>query len=313
MAKRCTRHLCGVVVLLLLLITAGCFKPVKLSILPSNPKMDITENIQLVAEGIDASSVSRQMSNAEWSIVSGDGSLSAKKGASVVLTANKPDSLVVQCTAGKLTSRATIQVTYTPKLAEIRITPSSLSFDIGKSGQFTATGIDQYGKEITIKPTWLASGDGRAYIKQLSSRTVEIEVDTPGYYSLEVNSGNIQTKAQVNVTYIPRLVRIEVDPDNVEMQVGGESIRFRATGYDQYNNPMDIDPIWRLVGLTGEFYPDNGSYTELEPSSAGNGTLFAEQNGIKGKSNIYMRVTGNKIIDNITGWGVDTIKGLFGW
>src|SRR5260370_36147573 len=94
-----------------------------------------------------------------WS-VSGGGTIDSSGLFTAGATAGGP--FTVTAASGSVSGTASVTVTATPVLTTITVSPASASVQTGKTQQFTATGLHQFGNPINPQPTftWPVSGGG---------------------------------------------------------------------------------------------------------------------------------------------------------
>lgn len=143
---------------------------------------------------------------------------------------------------------------YEPRLESLTIQPDSTTLVIGSRQQFIAWGTDQYGNEIIVEPVWAAtsgtiSGDG-LFVTPETDETVTVT-------ATDTLSG-ITTEASVKVTAEePYLTSILLEPGTVTIETG-ESVVFKASGFNQYGYPCDFGRVWTASG--GDI-TENGIFT----------------------------------------------------
>jgi hypothetical protein len=92
--------------------------------------------------------------------------------------------------------------------------------------------------------------------------------------------GNIYGTSTVTIVPGP-LERISISPASVEV-VAGKDTTFLATGYDQYNNTISIDPIWYCDNIIGVMDGNNLS----AGTSVATGMVTATYMGVIGHANV---------------------------
>ncbi|MGL1937255.1 MAG: S8 family serine peptidase [Fibrobacterales bacterium] len=132
-------------------------------------------------------------------------------------------------------------ISNTPALTTIDLTPETMTIRANETAQFTAQGLDQNGNTFTTPITWSVSGPATITQNGLVSPTAR------GFYIVTASSGPITKTAQLIVSEAPALDRIEVSPVN-DLIMEGETLQYTATGYDQFNNTVTIDPTWSTDG-----------------------------------------------------------------
>jgi peptidoglycan/xylan/chitin deacetylase (PgdA/CDA1 family)/uncharacterized protein YjdB len=123
-----------------------------------------------------------------------------------------------------------------PALTAIVVTPSNPSILIGGTQQFTAVGFDQTGAIMSgIAFSWSSSNQGVAAVGTggvatgIAEGTAQITASAQGVHS---NSAAVTVSKPASV-----LTSIQVSPPSASIQAGNTA-RFSAVGYDQYQNVM---------------------------------------------------------------------------
>jgi beta-glucanase (GH16 family) len=81
-----------------------------------------------------------------------------------------------------------------PVLASMTVSPASDSVEVGLAGQFTATGVDQFGLPIAADPQWSVSGGGSIDATGLFTAVF------PGLFTVTAQDGSVTATAAVDVT-----------------------------------------------------------------------------------------------------------------
>jgi hypothetical protein len=120
-------------------------------------------------------------------------------------------------------------------LDHITISPSKINLIAGQSMDFDAYGNDKYNNTVIINPTWYTD------IGTMSGNTLYAQTSTGTGTVIATYMG---INGVANVTIVPdELNSVYVSPPYVEIIIG-QSQDFSATGYDKYNNMIDVNPIW---------------------------------------------------------------------
>lgn len=165
-------------------------------------------------------------------------------------------------------------------LTGIRILPRIGEIRVGKEMTFLARGIDQYGNEIPISPTWVVKG-GVGEVYPLQGEQVRFQALTMGSGQLEVTLGALHTVVPLNILPPPRILnQLQVFPQEILLDPQ-EGIRVLARGIDQYGEYMEVEPYWYVLRGVGKVIPDRGRETFFTATEPGEGTLVAEVAGIR--------------------------------
>ena len=78
----------------------------------------------------------------------------------------------------------------------------------------------------------------------------------------------------------PELHRLELQPASPIGVWIGHGIGISATGYDEDDNPVAIDPNWSIEGNIGSVHPKEGDDTTFTASSTGVGTIMVSEEDV---------------------------------
>jgi hypothetical protein len=165
-------------------------------------------------------------------------------------------------------------------LQPLVVTPGHVNLQVGGTQPFTAKGFDVNNHEVSIEPIWTTSG-GMITSGGLFTAT------TAGDFTVtaSVRGSSVIGTATVHVTP-GNLVRIDVTPAGVSLQVGGTQ-QFNANGYSADNHEAPIEPIWTTSGGT---ITSGGLFTA---TTAGDFTVTASVQGssVTGTANVEVSQT----------------------
>lgn len=165
-------------------------------------------------------------------------------------------------------------------LTGIRILPRMGEIREGKEMTFLARGIDQYGNEIPISPTWMVQG-GVGEVRPLVGEQVRFLATNVGQGELQVELGALRSSVPLNILPPPRIIsRLEVFPQEISLDPG-MGIRVVARGVDQYGEYMEVEPYWYVLQEVGNITPEKGRETYFTSTRPGEGILVAEMAGIR--------------------------------
>ncbi len=100
----------------------------------------------------------------------------------------------------------------------------------------------------------------------------------------------------------PTLTTITVTPDSCVLDVGETQV-FVATGYDQYDDEIDILPVWTVEGGIGNFVAAPAATTSIRHFSAnisGQGKVQAMQGAVVGEASVTVVTPGTRVLTTIT-------------
>jgi hypothetical protein len=206
-----------------------------------------------------------------WSLVSGGGSISGSgvfTAGTVAGTFTNTVRASVGAGCGSIAGRASATVLAGP-LANITVSPSTVTLAYGATQQYTAAGGDAYGNAVAITPVWSVVGSGGGTISSTGLLTAGTTAGTFNN-SVQATVSTISGSASFVVTApVSVLVSIEVTPGNPSM-FGPSSQQFTATGYDASHNVVPIPGtlIWSVntpgpigsIDPTSGLFQFNGSY-----------------------------------------------------
>jgi hypothetical protein len=186
-----------------------------------------------------------------WTVSNDIGSMDAVG----LFTAIKSGEGDVIATTGEHSGRAKVTVTPGP-LTRVEVEPQEVRLKAGEEVQLQAMGYDAGGNEIQVEAAW-----------HLNAELGDLSADG-AFRALHSGTGEIQVEAgpAPAVITIPvevvaaELDRVVVDPTALTVSAG-EQHPFTATGYDAFNNLVEIAPEWRLstdgvgqIDAEGSFY-----------------------------------------------------------
>lgn len=230
--------------------------------------------------------------NPTWSVTGDIGTVSPTTGVTTMFTATVVGSGTIVAKVGNVTGTAEVTVTEVEAvLTTIEISPSSVTMVKEDTQEFSVTGKDQYGAEIDLPAAAVWTVEGNIGVLSTNQgQTVAFTATTVGDGTIKASVESLTGEAQIKVVeagYQPVLGRIEVSPGHSEF-LKGETKTFTATGYDQYDNELTINPTWSLsgFGIEGTFNPETGPSTTFTANSFGWGVITASVGYIFGEASI---------------------------
>ncbi len=161
----------------------------------------------------------------------------------------------------------------TPELAEIIISPSTLSILIGQTHKFNSVSKDQSDKPMDSTITWTSSNPD---VGAIDSQGLFTAISW-GTTIITASSGTISGTAIVTVSDPPRLTRIIVSPLTASIEVG-KNQNFMASPIDQYDQPIEAAISWTSSDQGVGTIDSNGIFTSIAPGktiiTAASGTLL---------------------------------------
>lgn len=292
--KGCKQAIIVIIMLLCFLsVMAGCGggakspSPVlkKIQIQPATITVQKNGTCEFTAVGKDQNGKTMTI-KPTWSITGKIGTVAPSTGTTTTFTATVVGSGTIVAKVGNVTGTAEVTVTEVEAvLTTIEISPSSVTMVKEDTQEFSVTGKDQYGAEIDLPAAAVWTVEGNIGVLSTNQgQTVAFTATTVGDGAIKVSVGSLTEEAQVKVLEAgdqPVLLRIEVSPGYSEFGKG-ETKTFTATGYDQYDNELTINPTWSVTGVSGTFSPETGSTTVFTSTSAGEGMITATVGAIFG-------------------------------
>ena len=124
--------------------------------------------------------------------------------------------------SGSVSGTASVTVTAPPVLTTITVAPASASVQTGRTAQFTATGVDQFGQPMAPQPafTWSVSGGGTANRSGLFTAGAA----AGGPFTVIATSGTVSGTASVTVTGLPADFSLSMSPALVSVRRGSTAM-----------------------------------------------------------------------------------------
>ena len=143
-----------------------------------------------------------------WSVSGGGSILSGTGFFTAGATPGGP--FTVTATSGSVSGTASVTVTAPPVLTKITVSPLSASVQTGGTQQFTATGLDQFGKPLSPQPsfTWAVSAGGTIDTSGLFTAGAT----AGGPFTVTASSGGVSGTASVTLTSVPPDYSLSVSP-----------------------------------------------------------------------------------------------------
>ncbi|WP_179136924.1 Ig-like domain-containing protein [Candidatus Entotheonella palauensis] len=217
---------------------------------PSEQTVTAGENFQFQAQAFNANRHPLDVTP-NWSVSNDVGEIDAVG----LFTAKKAGEGHVIATADEQSGQA--KVTVIPgALTVVKVEPQAISLKAGESVQLQAQGFDATDNEVALEPVWSLTAD----LGELSADGT--------FKALRTGSGEIVAEAGPTPTVIAipvevtaaELERVEVDPSTLTVSAGAQHV-FEATGYDAFDNRIEVEPEWTLseegigqIDAQGSFY-----------------------------------------------------------
>jgi subtilase family serine protease len=186
-----------------------------------------------------------------WS-VGGGGTISASGLFTAGSTAGGP--FTVTASSGSVNGTASVTVTAAPVLTTITVAPASTSVKTGGTQQFSATGLDQFGKPMSPQPafTWSVSGGGTISASGLFTAGST----AGGPFTVTASSGSVNGTASVTVTSAPPDFSLSVSPTAQSVRRGNTATyTVTITPANGFSGSVTLSLTGQPTGSTVIFTP----------------------------------------------------------
>jgi hypothetical protein len=196
-----------------------------------------------------------------------------------LLTATRAGEGTIVATADGQAGRAEVTVVPGP-LATLQVEPEALQMRAGETIQLQVKGFDAVGNEVPVEPSWSLKADLGELGPDGTFRALRA-----GSGRIEIAAGPVPIVRDIPVQVeAAELVRIEVEPHTLTLSAGVEHT-FTATGYDAYDNPIEVSPTWFVTEAVGDI-DANGSFLARRTGSA---HVQATASGISGQASVTVK------------------------
>jgi predicted sugar kinase len=292
----------------------------KIDVTPATASLLVGETQEFKATALDQRNNPMASIEISWGVdnpsvgsVTPPSSITGPDGIAITtFTALAAGNTAVNASNGTVKGSAGITVTTAPPqpvLTKIDVTPATASLLVGETQEFKATALDQRNNPMaSIEISWGVDNPSVGSVTPPSSITgpdgIAITTFTAlaaGNTAVNASNGTVKGTAGITVTTAPPqpvLTKIDVTPATATLLVG-ETQEFKATAFDQRNNPMaSIEISWDVdnpsVGsvtppssITG---PDGIAMTTFTALAAGNTAVNASNGTVKGSASVTVKV-----------------------
>ncbi len=177
--------------------------------------------------------------------------------------------------SGEVAASVPVQVAH-GALSDITIDLDETTFTAGETLQLSAQGVDAYGNEFEISPQWF-----------LSASLGTVDQEKSQFTPLHTGTGEILAKVEtlvkgVDIEVVPAApARLEVAPPAVDV-IAGNTVQFEVTGYDKFDNVVEVDPEFSIREDLGEI-DNSGTFTA---QTSGSTVVEARAQGLVGESTV---------------------------
>lgn len=243
-----------------------------IEIFPSSPLLFLGETQQFEAKGKDQYGDSIDTGNIIWTSSDEKVGTIDKKG--IFESTGLGDAIITATSEGGVSGSTDVLVIDAPVLDKIEVSPETATLFVDDTQDFEASGIDQYDESIdTGHITWVSSDMDVGTINANGVFTALKKGKT--IITATGDNGKSGT-ATVSVVEDPVLTTIIVTPENVTLYEN-EQQQFTATGFDQYDDPIDTSHLtWESDDSDVGTIDENGLFTAV---GAGETTISATGDG----------------------------------
>ncbi|GAA5125998.1 Ig-like domain-containing protein [Luteolibacter yonseiensis] len=242
------------------------------------------------AVGLDQHGSSFSLSSGmTWSVVSGGGSFTGTPaGATATYNSGTTASVVtIKAKKGTVETTTTVEV-YVAAIDSLTLEGNSGTMRTSTSMAFTAAGLDQKGKPITLSGmTWSIVSGGGSFTGTPTAATATYNSGTTATTAtIKVKKGTKEATASV-IVYVP-VMSLTITPTSVTVPVSSTQT-FSATAKDQYNRTMTATFTWTRTGV-GSISGSGSSITYSSGASAGSATVKVTVGSLNATANVTVQV-----------------------
>ncbi|MGD0767221.1 MAG: hypothetical protein ABSB42_03260 [Tepidisphaeraceae bacterium] len=261
-----------------------------LTITPSAPTMYQNAQQQFSADAFDQFGSSMATPALNWSISSGDGSISTL---GLYTSPDKPGLADVTVSSGSVNQTTTVTIANAPPTIAIPAAASATVVD-EKTTNLRVLGADD-GGEANLIYIWSTTGTAPAAVifssnNTNASKNVTAAFAAPGTYHLLatiVDAEGASVTSGVTVQVVSTYSGITVTPANSSLGRAG-SEQFSATAVDQFGLAMHSQPTftWSTLGNVGSI--DSAGFYTAPNAGFGTATIIATSGNISGSANVSL-------------------------
>jgi hypothetical protein len=192
--------------------------------------------------------------------------------------AQRTGAAMVRATVGELSGQASV-IIKPGKLTALTIDPAGpVALAAGESIALGISGQDAFGNVVALTPSW-------SQTEPLGTLSVDgtFRAEKVGMTYVVAQSQDLRASVQVSVTP-GKLAKIALMPPTTTI-LAGETLPFKATGLDAYNNEVPIQPAWRVTDDIGDITAA-GKFKALQ---AVGGQVVATAAGISGTAQVTVQ------------------------
>jgi beta-glucanase (GH16 family) len=227
---------------------------------------------------------------------------------------NLVDKIALLFDPGKLTGHTyhidnirVLNLSVTPVLTSITVSPATSTVNTGQTIQFTAQGKDQNGNTMTISPTWSVTGGGTINSTGLFTATT-----AGGPFTVKATSGTIVGSAQVTVSAPPSSNLALNKPIFASTTQSGLPVTNANDGNTGSRWSSEwADPQWIYVDLQNT-YAISRVVLRWEAASGKSYQIQTSADGTNWAAPIYSTTTGDGAVDDLTVSGSGRFVRMYG-
>ncbi len=246
-----------------------------------------------------------------WS-VDGGGSISSN---GLFTAGSVADVFTVTAQVGSISETASIEISESPVLTTMSITPTVTTVSVGNTQQFSAQGFDQFGATIETSVTWSVEGNGGSIsLNGLFSATnagvATSVVATDGAVQVSAVVTIIQEASDVALGKSASATSVESGYPASNVIDGSASTRWSSDFSDAESITIDLEDSYSIESIKLVWEAAYGKSYTIRVSNNGTNwtTIHTESNSNGGTDNItvsaddvaYVRLQG---VDRATQWG----------
>ncbi len=182
----------------------------------------------------------------------------------------------ITVSAGQARTAIPVRVAVGP-VARIEVQPAETAIASGSNLTFQASGYDQEGNQVNLKPSWTVIG-GIGSITEEGKFTAHTVGQ--GFVSCQMSGVAGLSRIQVEPGSVSR---IEVQPEHLEI-AAGQNQEFTGAAFDAQGNVVPVELHW---SVQGEDSPGSISKDGIfSATSAGSAQIQAEHENIQGQAQV---------------------------
>jgi hypothetical protein len=245
----------------------------KVEVYPSTLTLSAGEEFAFTATGYDAFGNAIAITPV-WELTADVGTMTPAG----ELKAQRTGAALVRATVGQLSGQASV-IIKPGKLTALSIDPAGpVTLAAGESIALAISGQDAFGSVIALTPEWSQSAPLGTLSPDGTFRAEKV-----GTTEVVAQSQDLRASVQVFITP-GKLAKIALTPPTTTI-LAGETLPFKATGLDAYDNEVPIEPTWRVTNDIGDITAA-GKFKALQ---AVDGQIIATAEGISGTAQVTVQ------------------------